>query len=141
MGRVETDGGFWLVLGLMVLLFPLRFLAGVILAAAVHEAGHLLAIRCTGSRVLRLELHSGGARIVTDPREPGQEILCAPGGTGCGSPGGGSVAGVPGAGPGGSGADGVQSAATGGAGRRPGIARPSAAEKIRLICKISRAIM
>ena len=68
MGRVETDGGFWLVLGLMVLLLPLRFLAGVILAAAVHEAGHLLAIRWTGSRVLRLELHSGGARIVTDPR-------------------------------------------------------------------------
>ena len=77
MGRVETDGGFWLVLGLMVLLLPLRFLAGIILAAAVHEAGHLLAIRCTGSRVLRLELHSGGARIVTDPMEPGQEILCA----------------------------------------------------------------
>ena len=77
MGRVETDGGFWLVLGLMVLLLPARFLAGVILAAAVHEAGHLLAIRCTGSRVLRLELHSGGARIVTDPMEPGQEILCA----------------------------------------------------------------
>ena len=61
----------------MVLLLPLRFLAGVILAAAVHEAGHLLAIRWTGSRVLRLELHSGGARIVTDPMEPGQEILCA----------------------------------------------------------------
>lgn len=77
MGRVETDGGFWLVLGLMVLLFPLRFLAGVILAAAVHEAGHLLAIRCTGSRVLRLELHGGGARIVADPMETGQEILCA----------------------------------------------------------------
>lgn len=77
MGRIETDGGFWLVLGLMVLLLPLRFLAGVILAAAVHEAGHLLAIRWTGSRVLRLELHSGGARIVTDPMEPGQEILCA----------------------------------------------------------------
>lgn len=77
MGRVETDGGFWLVLGLMVLLLPARFLAGVILAAAVHEAGHLLAIRCTGSRVLRLELHSGGARIVTDPMEPGREILCA----------------------------------------------------------------
>lgn len=75
--RIETDGGFWIVLGLMVLLFPLRFLAGVILAAAVHEAGHLLAIRCTGSRVLRLVLHGGGARIETESMEPGQEILCA----------------------------------------------------------------
>ncbi len=77
MVRIETDGGFWIVLGLMLLLFPLRFLAGVLLAAAVHECGHLLAIRLTGGRIHRLELRAGGARIVADPMEPGKEILCA----------------------------------------------------------------
>ena len=74
---IETDGGFWLVLGLMALLFPLRFLAGLLLAAAIHEGGHLLALRLTGVRVRRIELRSGGARIVTDPMEPGKETLCA----------------------------------------------------------------
>lgn len=77
MGRIEADAGFWLVLAMALLLFPLRFLAGVLIAAAVHECGHLLAIRRTGGRVRRIGLHAGGVRIVTDPMEPGREALCA----------------------------------------------------------------
>ena len=82
---VRADGGFWIVLGLMVLLFPLRFLVGVLLAAAVHELGHLSAIRLTGGRVHGIWLHGGGARIETDPMEPGQAILCALAGPGAGA--------------------------------------------------------
>ena len=82
---VRTDAGFWIVLGLMVLLFPFRFLAGVLLAAAVHELGHLSAIRLTGGRVRGIWLHSGGARIETAPMEPGQAILCALAGPGAGA--------------------------------------------------------
>ncbi|MBQ7230624.1 MAG: hypothetical protein IJX04_06975 [Oscillospiraceae bacterium] len=74
---VKTDGGFWLVLGLMVLLFPLRFLLGVLLAAFVHELGHLLAVRLTGGRVLGIRLHACGARIEAAPMEPGQAAVCA----------------------------------------------------------------
>ena len=74
---VRTDGGFWIVLGLMVMLFPMRFLVGVLLAAVVHELGHLIAIRLTGGRVRGIWLHAGGARIETAPMEPGQAILCA----------------------------------------------------------------
>lgn len=76
MGRIETDGGFWLVLGLMLLLFPVRIVAGVLLAALIHECGHLLAIRLSRGEVQRIELHAGGARIVTGPMEPVQELLC-----------------------------------------------------------------
>ena len=74
---VRAEGGFFLVLALMLLLFPLRFLAGVLLAAAIHECAHLLAIRWTGGRVLGMELRAFGARIVTEPMEPGREALCA----------------------------------------------------------------
>ena len=74
---VRAEGGFFLVLALMLLLFPLRFLAGVLLAAAIHECGHLLAIRWTGGRVLGMELRAFGARIVTEPMEPEREALCA----------------------------------------------------------------
>ena len=85
MGRVEIEGGFWLVLALMLLLFPLRFLAGVLMAALVHECGHLLAIRLTGGQVLAVRLHGGGARIETTPMEPGQEVICALAGPGMGA--------------------------------------------------------
>lgn len=75
--RVDADGGFWVVMALELLLFPVRFLTGMLLAAAVHELGHLIAIRLTGGRVSKIELHAGGARILTEPMEPGQELLCA----------------------------------------------------------------
>jgi len=84
-GGIEVRGGFWLVLGLMVLLFPLRFLAGVVLAAAVHELGHLAAIWLTGGRVRQIELHACGARIMTEPMEPGRELVCALAGPGLGA--------------------------------------------------------
>lgn len=74
---IETEGGFWIVLGLMALLFPARLLAGLVLAAAVHELGHILALRLTGGQVRRLTLHAAGARLDTDPMTPGREAICA----------------------------------------------------------------
>ena len=73
---IETDGGFWLILGLMVLLFPMRVLAGILLAAAIHEAGHILAVRLCGGRLNRIRLHIGGAELIAAPLSPGRELLC-----------------------------------------------------------------
>ena len=73
---IETDGGFWLILGLMVLLFPVRVLAGILLAAAIHEAGHILAVRLCGGRINRIRLHIGGAELIAAPLSPGRELLC-----------------------------------------------------------------
>lgn len=75
--RIETESGFWLVLGLMILLFPLWFLAGVLLAALIHELGHLLALHLSGGRVRRILLRAAGVRIDADPMEPGRAALCA----------------------------------------------------------------
>ena len=77
MGRMEADGGFFLVLALMLLLFPLGLVAGIVLAALIHECGHLMAVRLTGGSVLAIRLHAGGARIDTAPMEPGKAALCA----------------------------------------------------------------
>ena len=85
MGRVEADGGFFLVLALMLLLFPLRVVAGIVLAALIHECGHLIAVRLTGGRVLAIRLRAGGARIETAPMEPGKAALCALAGPAAGS--------------------------------------------------------
>lgn len=74
---VRIEAGFWIVLGLMVLLFPVRFLLGVLLAALLHEAGHILALRLTGGRLLSVQLHVFGARIEAVPMEPGRTAICA----------------------------------------------------------------
>ena len=74
---VDIDGGFWLILGLMVLLFPLRFLVGVLLAAFIHELGHILAVKFSGGHVLAIRLRSFGARIEATPMSPGRAALCA----------------------------------------------------------------
>ena len=77
MGRVRMEGGVWIVLGLAVLLLPLRVLLGIILAAAVHELGHLAAMYFRGVPVLGFVLRPDGARIEAGPMEPVEEILCA----------------------------------------------------------------
>ena len=77
MGRVRVEGGVGIVLGLAVLLLPLRVLLGIVLATAVHELGHLAAMYFLGVPVLGINLHPGGARIEAGPMEPGEEILCA----------------------------------------------------------------
>ena len=77
MGRVRVDGGAWIVLGIGVLILPLRFLLGVLLAATVHELGHLAAMYFLRVTVEGIVIHPFGARIQAGPMEPGTEILCA----------------------------------------------------------------
>ena len=82
---IEAEGGFWIVLGLMVLLFPLRITCGIMLAAAIHELGHITALVLCGGKVRRIRLRPGGARIYAAPLSPGQELLCILAGPGAGA--------------------------------------------------------
>ena len=75
--NISADRGFFPVLALMLLLFPLRFLVGVLLAALIHELGHLLALKIAGGRVLSIRLRSFGARIEAAPMSTGRSALCA----------------------------------------------------------------
>ena len=75
--NISADKGFFPVLALMLLLFPLRFLVGVLLAALIHELGHLLALKIAGGRVLSIRLRSFGARIEAAPMSPGRTALCS----------------------------------------------------------------
>lgn len=74
---ISVDFGFYPVLALMLLLFPLRFTVGLLLAAAVHELGHILAVRLTGGKILGIRLHAFGARIEAAPMSPGRTAICA----------------------------------------------------------------
>ena len=56
MGKLRSTGGFWLLMGALLLAAPLSLVGWTLLACAVHEAGHLLAIRALGGRVEELRL-------------------------------------------------------------------------------------
>ncbi len=71
-----VKGSFWVLLALWLLVFPIRWTAGVLTAAGTHELGHLLAIWATGGRVRSFSLGAFGGRITTDPMEQRQELIC-----------------------------------------------------------------
>ncbi len=71
-----VEGSFWILLALWLLLFPLRWTAGVLLAAGTHELGHLLAIWLTGGKIRSFRLSAAGGNITTDPMGRWQELVC-----------------------------------------------------------------
>lgn len=67
----------WIVLALMVLTLPLRWIIAAVLAAAVHELGHLLALKALGIPVRGIHFGLTGAKIRVGTLTKYQELLCA----------------------------------------------------------------
>ena len=62
---------------LLLLTLPLPWLAGAAVAAWVHEAGHLLAIRLLGAPTPKIRVGCRGAKIHTCFSDPWREFVCA----------------------------------------------------------------
>lgn len=75
--EIRVHGGVFLAMGLWLLILPLQWVIAVVLAAAVHEVGHLAALWTAGEQVHAVEIGISGARIVTAPLEPKTELVCA----------------------------------------------------------------
>ena len=76
-GRGQFSAGFCIMLAFMLLTVPFRWLTAMILAAALHELAHLLAIRLlTGNRSV-FRLFSSGARLQLPEMSCKKELLCA----------------------------------------------------------------
>lgn len=65
-GKLFVSGGFVLCFSTMCFLASSQFLLITLIAALVHEAGHLLAIMGTGGKIRELRLESTGAAIIYD---------------------------------------------------------------------------
>ena len=70
---VKTTPGFWLLASTLWLLDPWGLVPAWLLAAAVHEAGHLAALRWLGIPVRGLELRATGAVIRAELRGAARE--------------------------------------------------------------------
>ena len=85
---IHSTGGFWLILGALLLAASLRLLFWAAVAAAVHELGHVAAVRALGGRVGSFRLTGVGA--VIQPRRErmfsygGEGLVALAGHGGCG---------------------------------------------------------
>ena len=75
--RTEASPYIFICLAAALFILPLRWLIAMVVAAAVHEAGHLLALRFSKVEVEKLALDLMGARIIVKPLTLKQECLCA----------------------------------------------------------------
>ena len=73
----EVTPGFALWLGVLILVDPAGLAPPFLLAAVLHELGHLLALYLTGGAVSRFRLTALGAELETGLLLPGQTVLCA----------------------------------------------------------------
>lgn len=76
--KITISGGFWILLGWFALANGIWLTAMILLAATLHELGHLLAIYWQGGRLYRLDITVFGAEMTTDIHSVGYggELLC-----------------------------------------------------------------
>lgn len=75
--RLVPERGFWLYLAAAVLLLPVKWLVASLLAAAVHELFHCLALSLLGHGRPALRLTARGAGLDAAGLSRGAELLCA----------------------------------------------------------------
>lgn len=75
--RSMLSGAFLISVALMLLILPLQWVGAMILAAAVHELGHYLAVCLCGGRIERFQIGLDGAVMSIRGLTPAQELLCA----------------------------------------------------------------
>lgn len=74
--KVTITAGFSLLWALCLLILPVRWAMGALLAALVHELAHCAAVWLFGGQVLSLKLGAQGAILETSPMQPGKEAFC-----------------------------------------------------------------
>lgn len=82
--NTAITGTALIYLALILLVFPLRWIMAGLLAAAVHEIGHLAVLRLFGGRVGAIGITANGAYIAACGLPPWQELLCVLAGPLCG---------------------------------------------------------
>lgn len=75
--KLEIKPGAFLLPAFLLLVLPWQWVGAAVLAASVHEASHILALKLTGGRVARITVGGSGAVIETAPMDAFRECICA----------------------------------------------------------------
>ena len=74
---VQISAGAFIILAALVLLLPIQWVGAAILAAAVHECCHYLAVILMGGRIHRIHIGGRGAVMDVEPMSGIREAICA----------------------------------------------------------------
>lgn len=74
---IRIEAGVCLLGAAAILMVPLRWLLGAVVAAGIHELGHLLALKWMGIPVTGINIGFGGAKIQTAPMGRWEELAAA----------------------------------------------------------------
>lgn len=75
--KLELKPGAFLLPAFLLLVLPWQWVGAAALAAGIHEACHVLALKLTGGRVERITIGGSGAVIQTAPMDATRECICA----------------------------------------------------------------
>lgn len=75
--KLTISPWFCILWALNLLILPLRWTTGALLAALIHEAAHIAAIRLCKGHILSVTIGGHGAIIEASPMTRGRESLCA----------------------------------------------------------------
>ena len=75
-GKDKQLAHFLLMIGLLLLLLPLRWLFAAAIAALLHELGHYVAVRSFGVQIHQIRLSASGAVMEADTLPPVAELIC-----------------------------------------------------------------
>lgn len=77
MCKLDIRPGAYLFGAAMLLLLPVQWVAAMVLAAAVHECFHALAVHLLGGRILSLTIRPAGAVMESTPMDGWRAPVCA----------------------------------------------------------------
>lgn len=81
---IRIEAGACILGAAAILMVPLRWLMGAVVAAGVHELGHLLVLKWIGVPIRGMRIGFGGAKIETAPMTRWEELIAAAAGPGAG---------------------------------------------------------
>ena len=76
-GVITASSGLLILLAVYLLFVPFQWIAAWLIASAVHELGHYIALRLCKVNVLSLHIDVAGAQIHTEPMIPVFEAVSA----------------------------------------------------------------
>lgn len=75
--KINIDSGFFCRVALFLLIFPLRWVIGFLVAITIHECSHLLTIKMMGIQVGGISVSGNGIKMKTGEMSPIQELAGA----------------------------------------------------------------
>ena len=74
--QIDISAGGCLLLALMCMVIPVEWLLAAVIAAVIHEASHLLAVKLCGGTVPSVRIGSNGAVMESTSMESWKKLIC-----------------------------------------------------------------